>query len=187
MAMLPRHAALFLLPLVLAQGPAHLRAQASGPWSGCKTDSLSNWNCAHYYSGTVSYSSELKTADGTESRSITATVAGGKVTCKVKSPEAAGLRRARHAGRRAREHPAPPAASTPSRSGARKPPGSAQPARDSPIDRHLRAAGGGLCARSRARMRTIIPMLIRRMGSVEPKRLPGSSGGRGCTLRVPPG
>jgi hypothetical protein len=87
MAMLPRHAALVLLPLVLVQGPAHLRAQASGPWSGCKADSLSNWNCAHYYSGTVSYSSELKTADGTENRSITATVAAGKVTCKVKSPD----------------------------------------------------------------------------------------------------
>src|SRR4030095_13988809 len=87
MAMLPRHAALVLLPLVLVQGPAHLRAQASGPWSGGKTDRLSNWNGAHYYSGTVSYSSELKTADGTESRSITATVAAGKVTCKVKSPD----------------------------------------------------------------------------------------------------
>ncbi|HEU5154285.1 MAG TPA: hypothetical protein VFU03_06125 [Gemmatimonadales bacterium] len=85
--MLSRRAVLFLLTLVLGLSPARLRAQASGPWSGCKTDSLSNYNCAQYYSGTVSYNSELKTADGTEVRSITATVTGGKVSCKVKTPD----------------------------------------------------------------------------------------------------
>jgi hypothetical protein len=88
MAMLSRRAVLFLLTLALGLSPARLRAQATGPWSGCKTDSLSNYNCAQYYSGTISYNSELKTADGTEVRSVTATVAAGKVTCKVKSPEA---------------------------------------------------------------------------------------------------
>ena len=85
--MLPRRAALFLLTLAFVQGPSHLRAQASGPWSGCKTDSLSNYNCAQYYNGTVSYNSELKTPDGTEVRSITAMVTGGKVSCKVKTPD----------------------------------------------------------------------------------------------------
>src|SRR4029079_10633627 len=103
MATLPRRAALFLLPLLLTQAPSHLRAQASGPWSGCKTDSLSNYNCAHYYTGTVSYSSELKTPDGTETRSITATVAAGKVSCKVKTPDGPafdgpGMLAAEHSG-----------------------------------------------------------------------------------------
>ena len=103
MAMLPRRAVLFLLALVLMQGPAHLRAQASGPWSGCKTDSLSNYNCAQYYSGTVTYNSELKTPNGTEVRSITATVNGGKVSCKVKTPDGPafdgpGMLAAEHSG-----------------------------------------------------------------------------------------
>jgi hypothetical protein len=103
MAMLPRRAALFLFALVLVQVPASLGAQASGPWSGCKTDSLSNYNCAQYYSGTVSYNSELKTPDGTEVRSITATVTGGKVSCKVKTPDGPafdgpGMLAAEHSG-----------------------------------------------------------------------------------------
>ncbi|HEY7029440.1 MAG TPA: hypothetical protein VH438_17630 [Gemmatimonadales bacterium] len=103
MATFPRCAALFLLTLAFVQGPSHLRAQASGPWSGCKTDSLSNYNCAQYYSGTVSYNSELKTPDGTEVRSITATVTGGKVSCKVKTPdgpafEGPGMLAAEHDG-----------------------------------------------------------------------------------------
>jgi len=103
MAMLPRRVVLFLLPIIVLQRPALLQGQASGPWSGCKTDSLSNYNCAHYYSGTVSYSSELKTPDGTETRSITATVAAGKVSCKVKTPDGPafdgpGMLAAEHSG-----------------------------------------------------------------------------------------
>ncbi len=74
-----------LLPLALI--PSVLSAQGSAAWSGCKTDSLSNYNCAQYYSGTVSLTSELKTADATLTRSVIATVAGGRVTCRVKSSD----------------------------------------------------------------------------------------------------
>ena len=91
-----------LLPLavVLAFTPAH--GQAAGGWSGCKTDALSNYNCATYYSGTVTLTSELKTPRGTESRSVVATVTAGKVMCRVKDPsgdtfEGAGLLVAEHA------------------------------------------------------------------------------------------
>jgi hypothetical protein len=80
-----RRLALLLLPLVLI--PSVLPAQGSAAWSGCKTDSLSNYNCAQYYSGTVSLTSELKSANGTETWSVVATVAGGRVTCKVKGTD----------------------------------------------------------------------------------------------------
>lgn len=79
-----RTASLGVLALVLSfDGPAALGGQAAGSWSGCKTDSLSTYNCASYYSGTVSLVSELKTPNGTESRSIVATVTAGRVTCRV--------------------------------------------------------------------------------------------------------
>lgn len=80
---------LLSLAFVLIQTP--LAGQAKGPWSGCRADSLSIWNCASYYTGKVSITSELKTADGTMSRSIVATVTGGKVTCQVKEPDAAAF------------------------------------------------------------------------------------------------
>ena len=81
---------LVLLVLPLALTPSVLPAQGSAAWSGCRADSLSIYNCAHYYSGTVSLTSELKSANGTETSSIIATVAAGRVTCRVKpsdSPE----------------------------------------------------------------------------------------------------
>ena len=78
---------LVLLVLPLALTPSVLPAQGSAAWSGCRADSLSIYNCAHYYSGTVSLTSELKSANGTETSSIIATVAAGRVTCRVKLPD----------------------------------------------------------------------------------------------------
>jgi len=71
------------LALIL-QGRSPVGAQAAPSWSACKTDNLSNYNCASYYTGTVTLAAELKTPNGVESRSITATVAAGRVTCRVK-------------------------------------------------------------------------------------------------------
>ena len=76
------------LALVLLHAPAHLQAQVTGPWANCRPDSLSTYNCGRYYSGTLTLTSELKTPDGTQTRSIGATVTGGQVTCKVKQPDA---------------------------------------------------------------------------------------------------
>ena len=80
-----RRLVLLLLPFALI--PSVLPAQGSAAWSGCRADSLSNYNCAQYYSGTVSLASELKTANGTETSSVIVTVTGGRVTCRVKRPE----------------------------------------------------------------------------------------------------
>ena len=80
-----RRLVLLLLPLALI--PSVLPAQGSAAWSGCRTDSLSNYNCAQYYGGTVSLTAERKTSNGTETRSVVATVAGGRVTCRVKAPD----------------------------------------------------------------------------------------------------
>ena len=87
MALPVRRWTLVLLPLALS--PSLLPAQVSAAWSLCKTDSLSTYNCAPYYSGTVSLSSELKSPSGTETRSVIATVTAGRVSCKVKEPDAA--------------------------------------------------------------------------------------------------
>lgn len=80
----PTHVGLLAVSLVLARGQAPLPAQEAGPWSGCRTDSLSTYNCAQYYNGTVSRTAELKTADGTETLSIVATVTAGRVSCRIK-------------------------------------------------------------------------------------------------------
>ena len=83
----------FLLAALALGGGADASAQASGAWSKCNQDSLSTWNCAQYYSGTVTFASTLKTADGTTTTAITATVTGGKVSCRVndgKTPEFSG-------------------------------------------------------------------------------------------------
>lgn len=102
MAIHPTYVATLTLFFTL-QAHAPLRGQAAGSWSGCKTDSLSTYNCAPYYSGTVSLSSELKTPNGTESRSIVATVTAGRVACRVKGAdgsafEGPGMLVAEHAG-----------------------------------------------------------------------------------------
>ncbi|HEV8125301.1 MAG TPA: hypothetical protein VGP80_13730 [Gemmatimonadales bacterium] len=77
---------LLLFPFAL--GVAPLQAQGSPAWSRCTMDSLSTWNCAQYYSGTVSYNAELKGQDLHQVRSIVATITAGRVTCKVKEPDA---------------------------------------------------------------------------------------------------
>jgi hypothetical protein len=74
---------MMLLPLV----PARLPSQIPARWSACRTDSLSNFNCASYYSGSVSLTSELKGAGVSQSLSVVATVSAGKVACRVKGSE----------------------------------------------------------------------------------------------------
>lgn len=76
----------FLAPALLLLGPPALHGQANASWSACRTDRLSNYNCASYYSGTVTLTATLKTPNGTETRSISATVTAGRVTCRVKGP-----------------------------------------------------------------------------------------------------
>ena len=77
-------------------------AQTAPSWSACKTDKLSTYNCASYYTGTVTLAAELKTPNGVESRSITATIVAGRVTCRVKGAtepafEGAGMLLVEHA------------------------------------------------------------------------------------------
>jgi hypothetical protein len=77
-----------ILPvLALLLAPGALMAQAQGAWSGCKADSLSIWNCAQYYSGTVTYTSELKGTGLNETLSVVATITAGRATCKLKGSE----------------------------------------------------------------------------------------------------
>jgi hypothetical protein len=64
--------------------PASLEAQT---WSGCRTDSLSTFNCSHYYSGTVTLTSELKGTGVNETLSVVATITAGRVTCRLKGSE----------------------------------------------------------------------------------------------------
>lgn len=72
--------------LVVALAPA-LPGQVSARWSACKSDSLSNFNCASYYTGTVTLSSDLKGANINQSLRIVATVTAGKVTCQTRGTE----------------------------------------------------------------------------------------------------
>lgn len=81
-----RGLALSVLSLALA---APLAAQAPGRW-GCTADSLSGFNCARYYDGTVTLASELKGANNTVQQTfrVTATVTGGRVSCHVQGSDA---------------------------------------------------------------------------------------------------
>jgi len=76
-----------MLLLALAPCPTPLAAQASKAWSQCRGDSLVTWNCASYYSGTVTLSSELKGNGVNDVRSVIATVKAGGVTCRVKGTD----------------------------------------------------------------------------------------------------
>jgi hypothetical protein len=78
----PLRSIVILLPAALL--PVALAAQVSGAWSGCNMDSLATWNCARYYSGTVTMVSELKASGVDDNTVVTATVTAGKVTCRVK-------------------------------------------------------------------------------------------------------
>jgi hypothetical protein len=70
----------FLSVMSPALGPA-LQAQAAGQWA-CRADSLAGWNCAHYYNGTVTLTSEL-TGSVHQTHKVVATVSGGRVICRV--------------------------------------------------------------------------------------------------------
>ncbi len=85
MATLLRRLVLLVLPIALWQAP--LGAQGSKAWAQCRTDSLSNFNCAGYYSGTLTLSHTTKGSGINDAFSVIATVAAGKVTCRVKSTE----------------------------------------------------------------------------------------------------
>lgn len=85
MARHPASLPLLAAAVVLLSAPP-LHAQAAPSWSGCKTDALSSYNCASYYSGSVTLTASLKTPDGTETRVITAAVTAGRVTCRVTGP-----------------------------------------------------------------------------------------------------
>jgi hypothetical protein len=78
---------LLVLLIILLLWQRSLGAQVSGPWSACHSDTLSTYNCARYYSGTVSASSQLKGRDFSQTHSIVATVTAGRVTCRVKGSE----------------------------------------------------------------------------------------------------
>jgi hypothetical protein len=79
---------LVLLMLIATLWQTSLAAQVSGAWSKCNMDSLATWNCAQYYTGTVTLSSELKASRVNERRAVTATVTAGRVSCRVKSNDA---------------------------------------------------------------------------------------------------
>jgi hypothetical protein len=79
---------LLLSVLAVSLGHVPLAGQASGAWSKCNMDSLATWNCAQYYSGTVTMTSELKASGVDDRRSLTATVTMGRVSCRVKTTEA---------------------------------------------------------------------------------------------------
>ncbi len=102
--MLRRSARLGLVAVtLLLTSHLSLRAQVGTTWADCKTDGLSTFNCARYYTGTVSLASELKTPNGTDIRSVVATITAGKVACRVKTPdgpafEGAGMLVVEHSG-----------------------------------------------------------------------------------------
>jgi len=74
-----------LLGVVLITFSSELHAQAPGRWA-CRADSLAGYNCAQYYDGTVTQTSELK-GSVQQSVRIVATVTAGRVICKVSGTE----------------------------------------------------------------------------------------------------
>ena len=75
-----------LAVIVVALSPSLLLAQDAGRWA-CRVDSLSGYNCARYYDGTVTLTSELRGPGVHQTFRIVATVAGGRVTCQVSGSE----------------------------------------------------------------------------------------------------
>ena len=74
-----------LVATVLIQAP--LPAQVATAWANCKQDALSLFNCASYYSGTVTRASDLTGPSFHQTETVTATVTAGKVTCRTRSSE----------------------------------------------------------------------------------------------------
>lgn len=52
-----------LLPVVMVALAPPLLGQVSARWSSCKSDSLATFNCAQYYTGKVTLTSDLKGPD----------------------------------------------------------------------------------------------------------------------------
>jgi len=77
---------LLTLPILMC-APAVLPAQGSPAWAACRTDSLSTFNCASYYNGTVTMNATVKAAGVDQFTVITATVTAGKVSCRFKTEE----------------------------------------------------------------------------------------------------
>jgi hypothetical protein len=77
---------LLFLVTVLALAPS-LPGQVPARWASCKMDSLTTWNCAQYYTGTVTLTSDLKGPDLHQTFRVVATVTGGRVSCQVKGTE----------------------------------------------------------------------------------------------------
>lgn len=67
---------------------APLTAQVPARWASCRMDSLATWNCAQYYSGTVTLTSELRGTNIRQSFRVVATITGGQVRCLVNGTEA---------------------------------------------------------------------------------------------------
>jgi hypothetical protein len=73
---------LSLLPLLMLAVCGSAAAQAPGRW-GCRMDSLSTFNCAQYYSGTVTMAADLRGTNVNQTRRVVATITGGRVSCRV--------------------------------------------------------------------------------------------------------
>lgn len=74
-----------MLAMVLCQVP--VSGQVAPAWSKCNQDALSTWNCASYYSGTMTLTSDLKGPNFRQTLTVTATITAGKVVCQTKSSE----------------------------------------------------------------------------------------------------
>lgn len=78
---------LLVLPVLLTLA-APAAAQVPARWSACRMDSLATWNCASYYSGTVTLTAELRGSGIRQTLRIVATVTDGRVQCRVSGTEA---------------------------------------------------------------------------------------------------
>jgi hypothetical protein len=85
MTVIGRRMLVSLLPTLVCPT---LAAQIPARWSACRMDSLATWNCASYYTGTVSLTSELRGTGIHQTLRIVATVTGGRVQCRVSGTEA---------------------------------------------------------------------------------------------------
>jgi len=78
---------LLVIPVVLAVLGTPLSAQGSADWASCRMDSLATFNCARYYSGTVSLTSELRGTNLRQTYRVVATITLGQVRCQVNGTE----------------------------------------------------------------------------------------------------
>ena len=71
------------LVILLALTAITHRLHAQAGRMECRADSLSGYNCAGYYSGSVTLTSELRGSDFTQTLRVVATVTDGRVHCQV--------------------------------------------------------------------------------------------------------